>query len=52
LRYQNLDIVFANRWESTQVRLTLTYRLGNDKVKATPGRKTSVSEEQKRLEGN
>jgi hypothetical protein len=52
LRYQNLDIVFANRWESTQVRLTLNYRLGNDKLKMAPGRKTSVSEELKRLEGN
>ncbi|HEX8655894.1 MAG TPA: outer membrane beta-barrel protein [Hymenobacter sp.] len=52
LRYQNLDIVFANRWESTQVRLTLNHRLGNDKLKAAPARKISVNEEQKRIEGN
>ena len=39
----------AGHWESQQFRTTFTYRFGNNQVKAARQRKTSIEEENKRL---
>ena len=50
--YLNNSIAFSHRYESQQVLLTYTYRLGNLKVKSVEERTFGSQNEQDRLEGN
>lgn len=49
VRYQNLDVRFFNQTESQQVRLSFTYKLGNQALRAARKRPTSLDEERGRV---
>jgi iron complex outermembrane recepter protein len=51
-KYQNLDIKVANRFESQQVRLTATYRFGNQKVQQARRRSGGADDEKNRINRN
>lgn len=42
----------SGRWESRQFKLNFSYRFGNNQVKASRQRKTSIEEENKRTQGS
>jgi iron complex outermembrane receptor protein len=42
----------SGRWESQQFKLNFSYRFGNNQVKAARQRKTSIEDENKRLNGS
>jgi Outer membrane protein beta-barrel family/CarboxypepD_reg-like domain len=46
---KGLNVSGINRWESQLVKATLTYKFGNNKVKAARRRSTATSEEQGRV---
>ncbi len=44
VKYQDLDFKINSRWESRQVRVSFTYRFGNQNVKAARQRSTSTED--------
>lgn len=44
VKYQDLNFRVSSRWESRQVRLSFTYRFGNQNVKAARQRSTSAED--------
>ncbi|RAU81572.1 TonB-dependent receptor domain-containing protein [Pontibacter arcticus] len=48
-RYGNVDLNSRYRWEGRKVKLSFSYRLGNQNVKAANRKSTSSSEEQSRI---
>ncbi|MFD1871498.1 outer membrane beta-barrel protein [Hymenobacter bucti] len=49
VRYQDLNVRFFNQTESQQVRLSFTYKLGNQALRAARKRTTSLDEERGRV---
>lgn len=49
VRYQDLNVRFFNQTESQQVRLSFTYKLGNQALRAARKRPTSLDEERGRV---
>lgn len=49
VRYQDLDVRFFNQTESQQVRLSFTYKFGNQALRAARKRATSLDDERGRL---
>jgi hypothetical protein len=49
VRYQDLNVRFFTQTESQQVRLSFTYKLGNQALRAARKRATSLDEERSRL---
>ncbi len=49
IKFDNMDLVLKNRWESRQARLTFSYRFGNNKVQQGGRRTTGSQEEQNRI---
>jgi outer membrane receptor protein involved in Fe transport len=49
VRYQDLNVRFFTQTESQQVRLSFTYKLGNQALRAARKRPTSLDEERSRL---
>jgi len=52
VRYQDLDIHFFTQSESRQVRLSLSYSFGNQKLKAARTRTTSLDDERGRVKSD
>jgi outer membrane receptor protein involved in Fe transport len=52
VRYQDLDIRFFTQSESRQVRLSLSYNFGNQKLKAARARTTSLDDERGRVKSD
>ncbi|QDK78567.1 TonB-dependent receptor [Spirosoma sp. KCTC 42546] len=48
---QDIDFRVQSRWESRQIRLTFTYRFGNQNVKSARQRNSATSAEQNRVSG-
>ncbi|MVM31320.1 TonB-dependent receptor [Spirosoma sp. HMF4905] len=48
---QDIDFRVQSRWESRQIRLTFTYRFGNQNVKGARQRNSATSAEQNRVGG-
>ena len=48
---QDIDLRVLSRWESRQIRLTFTYRFGNQNVKTARQRNSATSAEQNRVGG-
>ncbi|WP_018620503.1 outer membrane beta-barrel protein [Spirosoma luteum] len=48
---QDIDLRVQSRWESRQIRLTFTYRFGNQNVKGERQRSSATSAEQRRAGG-
>lgn len=48
---QDINFFVGSRWESRQVRLTFTYRFGNQNVKTARQRNSATSAEQSRVSG-
>ena len=48
---QDVDFRVQSRWESRQIRLTFTYRFGNQNVKGARQRNSATSAEQSRVSG-
>lgn len=48
---QDIDLRVLSRWESRQIRLTFTYRFGNQNVKSARQRNSATSAEQNRVGG-
>jgi iron complex outermembrane recepter protein len=51
-KYQNLDIKVGSRFESQQVRLTASYRFGNQKVQQARRRDGGANDEKNRINRN
>ena len=51
-KYQNLDIKVSSRFESQQVRLTASYRFGNQKVQQARRRSGGAEDEKNRIQKN
>ena len=51
-KYQNLDIKVGSRFESQQVRLTASYRFGNQKVQQARRRSGGADDEKNRIQKN
>ena len=51
-KYQNLDIKVSSRFESQQVRLTASYRFGNQKVQQARRRDGGANDEKNRINRN
>jgi iron complex outermembrane recepter protein len=51
-KYQNLDIKVKGRWDSQQVRLTASYRFGNQKVQQARRRDGGADDEKNRINRN
>ncbi len=51
-KYQNLDIKVSSRFESQQVRLTASYRFGNQKVQQARRRNGGAEDEKNRIQKN
>ncbi|GAB2578003.1 TonB-dependent receptor domain-containing protein [Spirosoma areae] len=49
---QDINFRVLSRWESRQIRLTFTYRFGNQNVKTARQRNSATSAEQSRVGGN
>lgn len=49
IKFDNMDLVLKNRWESRQARLTFSYRFGNNKVQQGGRRSTGSQDEQNRI---
>ena len=49
VRYQNLDVRFRSYGESRQLRLSFSYKLGNQQLKAARKRSTGLEEERGRV---
>ena len=47
--YQNMDVNFTEKGESWIGRLTLTYRFGNNEIKAARRRSTGLEDETNRM---
>lgn len=52
VRYQDLDVRFFNQTETQQVRLSLTYQLGNQALRAARKRATGLEEERGRTKSD
>ena len=49
MRYQDLDVRFLSYGESRQLRVSLSYKLGNAQMKAARKRATGLDEERGRV---
>jgi hypothetical protein len=49
INYQNMDIRFRSWYESQTVRLNFSYNFGNNTIKPSRNRRTSVEDEQNRI---
>jgi iron complex outermembrane recepter protein len=47
--FNDIDVQIVNRWESRTVRVSFTYRFGNNKVKAARQRQTGLEDEKGRV---